>query len=65
MQQKKKDFATGILIGLSILTVMLVSNPQHVDSILWRLCDGFFLWQQSWSWASAVSCMPETRESLI
>ena len=43
MQQKKKDFATGILIGLSILTVMLVSNPQHVDSILWRLCDGFFV----------------------
>ena len=43
MQQKKKDFATGICIGLSILIVLLVSNPQHVDSILWRLCDGFFV----------------------
>ena len=43
MQQKKKDFVTGILIGLSILTVLLVTNPQHVDSIIFRLCDGFFV----------------------
>ena len=43
MQQKKKDFVTGISIGLGILVVLLVTNPQNVDSLLWRLCDGFFV----------------------
>ena len=43
MQQKKKDFVTGFFIGLSIFTVLMVTNPQQVDSILWRLCDGCFV----------------------
>ena len=43
MQQKKKDFVTGLFLGLSITVVILVSNPQNTESILWRLCDGFFV----------------------
>lgn len=43
MIQKKKDFVTGIFIGLSILVVLLLTNPQNTDSIVWRLCDGFFV----------------------
>ena len=43
MHQKKKDFVTGISLGLGILTVLLVSNPQNTDSLIFRLCDGFFV----------------------
>ena len=43
MQEKKKDFVTGIFVGLGILTVLMVTNPQQTDSILRRLCDGFFV----------------------
>ena len=43
MQQKKKDFVTGICIGLGIITVLLVTNPQQTESWIFRLCDGFFV----------------------
>ena len=43
MLQKKKDFVKGFCIGLSIMIVILVANPQNTDSILWRLCDGAFV----------------------
>ena len=43
MLQKKKDFVKGVSIGIGIMLVILVGNPQNTDSILWRLCDGAFI----------------------